>query len=154
MPAAILVPLITAAASSGAAVYSAHRSSSANRDASRTEADYNRRALEAAREEQEYRRRFDEDERAYRRQQATDYRSRLDPYVRGGTDAQQRLNGLMAGSSYQPAGPQSAPVAPPARPSPAPTAATTVLMRAPNGQTQQVPTSQVEHFAARGAVRV
>lgn len=154
MPAAIAIPLITAAATGTASVISSRLQSNANRDASRTEADYNRRALEAAREEQEYRRRFDEDERNYRRQQATDYRSRLDPYVRGGADAQQRLNGLMYGSRYQPAGPQQAPVAPPARPSPAPAATATVLMRAPNGQTQQVPAAQVEHYAARGAVRV
>lgn len=85
------------------------------------------------------------------------------PYMQIGASAVPSLTRL-AGSNYPGAAspylpPQGAPVAPQG---PQPSIATmgmakpagepTVPMRAPNGQTSQVPASQVEHFKQKGAV--
>lgn len=104
-------------------------------------ADYLNRALEAAKEEQQYRRTFDEEARGYNRGQRADYLGRLQPYGDAGTAATGRASALLTTSRYRP----ELAAAPQGR---------GIQMRAPDGSMQEVPETLVDHYQQLGAVRV
>lgn len=136
--------------------------SNAQNEATRAQAEYLEKALEAAREEQQYRRGFDENERDYSRGRYTEerdygrgqyanYLGRLSPYSSAGADAVGRASALLTTSRYRPEGqtiPGAAPVsAPPAG------GGETITLISPNGERADVPRMHVEHFTRLGARR-
>lgn len=154
-----------------ASIYGGHQQGRALTESARIEADYANRALAAAQEEQQYRRKFDEDERDHRRTQFADYTRGLEPYRAAGASSVDYASRLLGNSSYQPLGsqaprsvgagqtpaaaqaaPQGAPQAPaPGMSSPqAPAQERMVMIQAPSGQSRQVPESQVQHYVSRG----
>jgi hypothetical protein len=169
MPIAAITPavatLFAGGAAAGASIYGARSASSANRDAMRTEERYSDKALAAAEEQREYDRQQeaariqreeeqrkydrgmderllarDEERQSYGRGQYNQYLGRLEPFRASGSSALPRLESLLGNS---PVG--GAPMA---------SGGGMVTLRAPNGQTQQVPATQAEHYERLGAVRV
>ncbi len=107
--AAALSPILDYAVPAAGSLINAGMQNSANNAATDAEIDFNNRALEAAREEQQYRRTFDEeartheraryaDERDYGRGQRSQYLERLQPYEAAGRPSISRLEALLSGS--------------------------------------------------------
>lgn len=122
------------ALSAGATVYSASKQSSAAKDAAATQKDYNDKALAAAQESQ-----------AYQRNAYNQYLNRLQPYTQAYSGSMSKLASLL-GQTQPTAGAMSAQM-------PAASSAM-VTLRAPNGMTKQVPSSQAQHYISRGATQV
>lgn len=163
MPAPVVAAIITGAATAGTTIAASKMSSNTAKRAQASEDKYTAQALDAEREERDYQRRLTEDQlkredeqRAYDRQQAKEaigrqleqrdydrgqyasYVGRLAPFRQTGLSSLGRLNaGLGANLSA------SVPTA---------VAGRLVTLRAPNGETRQVPSSQVDYYTARGAV--
>lgn len=167
MPIAALTPalatIIAGGAAAGASVYGAKKQAGAARDATRVEERYSDKAVAAAEEQRAYDREQEQlrlereaeqkaydrrmeqeaigrtvEDRNYRRGQFSEYLTRLEPYRTGSHPAIGRAEQLIG------ANPTFA----------RPTGEGLVTLRAPNGQTQQVPVQQAEHYERLGAVRV
>lgn len=145
-----LDPLLRYGVPTAGALVGAHMENRANADATAAQTEYLNKALEAAQEEQRYRRTFDEEartyergrygeERDYGRGQYSNFLSRLEPYRQAGGSSLSRLEGLLGprGGSPSPGG-----------------SSEMVTMRAPTGETQAVPAHQAAQWEQLGARRV
>lgn len=153
MPAAIAIPLIIGAASTGAQIYGAHKAAGAAKDAAKIQNDAGQKALDY-------------------QQHATDQslaflRTNQDRANAGGPSAPRSALGQLlglnpttaGGSTYQPMPPTNTgpitgamprPTSPFTMPGQTPQGGM-VLMRAPNGMQKRVNAADVEHYKAQGA---
>lgn len=135
MPIALPIALVAGSAiAGGAELYGAHKQAQAAEDAANTQKDYNDKALAAAQESQ-----------AYQRNAYNQYLNRLQPYTQAYSGSMSKLASLL-GQTQPTAGAMSAQM-------PAASSAM-VTLRAPNGMTKQVPSSQAQHYISRGATQV
>lgn len=150
-PAAIIPSAIQGVAS----IFGANQQANANSEAAQLQYKSTEEALADARAQ-----------RAYEQQQYANYLGRLQPYLSLGTSAGSTLQNLLARSPYTKLAnngplPQYS-TAPAMRPQPtAPqgpgtqaSASGPVMLKAPDGSTKAVDPALVNHYMARGAVRV
>lgn len=126
MPAAVAIPIITAAASGGAAIYGAHESASASQHGIDAQTKSAQQALAVEKAANDKALQFQIDQRNYDRQAAAlareDYFKRTSPYVQIGNQAYGKLSGLLglnAPSPFQSTGAPAVPSATPAISAPA-----------------------------------
>lgn len=171
MPAAIAIPLVTAAVGTGATVYGAHRASNAAREAGETQSDAANRAAEMQLQASREGLGFAREEAAFNRQAQAPYRA----IGTGAINTLSNLTGVPMVYDTPPAGASSqmdtranqgmsssgntlATMAPPiagfAHRNDPTDAEQTALLRSPSGAMRRVPINQAAHYLQRGAVRV
>lgn len=156
MPAPVAAAIITGAAGLGATALASHASGSSAKRASDMESDYSTKALDAAREERDYSRGRDEEQRDYdrrERQAETDrllearnynrgeqvnYRERLSPFRDAGVRAVGRLDQGLA-QNVGATVPTNSNVT------------GMIQIVGPNGKAYSVPASQRDHWLSKGA---
>jgi hypothetical protein len=134
MPAAVAIPLIVGAASTGATLYAAHKSASAAKDAAKTQSD-------AATKAADYTQANTDKALQYIMGQQGTVRSPMQT-----SPAYARMyQGLGLGQPFQQQyGGGGSPIAQDGM----------VTLQAPNGLTKAVPASQADHFVSLGARRI